>query len=474
MKSKKILLIPAMVAMLLSGCGKGDPAAGKNKIQFWGWGDEVEIQVFKDLVKQYNANNTDNIYVEYTVKPSASYVSSMDKILGQNKTPDIFYVGDGDVKRWATYDYLEDLTPYVAESTIIDLTDIWEEGVNRYRYNTTTKSSEATDPLFCLPKDIGPTVIYYNVPAFRAVGITIISKPASECTEAEKHGFNKDTMTFNNRISMTVEEEYELAKLLTKSYNSSSPTTYGFYTEWWFNYVWSVGGDCLTKDPDGTYHWTLGSTEPNGTAEHPLPSNRQMFKQFIDRSVTQHVMPNPSTVSSAAKVSAFERQSVAMLVGLRAHVPEFRKNCRFEWDVAPLSHQDGGELAGHSGSMGFGISKKVSQERKNNAFKFMEYLAGPEGQRATAKSGFNLPNQKSISRTEDFLQTNQYPHNSIVFVEAAEYQTEGDWAYLVDNLWIDDWARDLNGPVLDGTMTLDQFFAKHQTATDEYLNAHYR
>ena len=102
MKSKKILLIPAMVAMLLSGCGKGDPGAGKNKIQFWGWGDEVEMQVFKDLVKQYNANNTDYIYVEYTVKPTASYVSSMDKILGQNKTPDIFYVGDGDVNKFIT------------------------------------------------------------------------------------------------------------------------------------------------------------------------------------------------------------------------------------------------------------------------------------------------------------------------------------------------------------------------------------
>ena len=397
MKSKNVLLIPSLVALLLSGCGKGDPATGKFKIKFWGWGDEVETQVFKDLVKSYNANNTDDIYVEYVVKPSANYVSSMDMILNQvKKVPDIFYVGDGDVKRWASYGYLEDITSYVAASEIIDLDDIWEEGVNRYRYNTSTKTSNPTDPLYCLPKDIGPTVIYYNVPAFRNAGVTIISKPESECTEAEKHGFNKDTMTFNNRISMTVEEEYELAKLLTREFNPSSTTTYGFYTEGWFNYVWSVGGDCLVRDPDGTYHWTLGKTEANELNGVTLPSNREMFKHFIDRSVVERVMPNPSTVSSAAKVSAFERQNVAMLVGLRAHVPEFRKNCRFEWDVAPLSHQEGGRLAGHSGSMGFGISKKISQDRKDAAFKFMEYLAGPEGQKATAKSGFNLPTKRVL------------------------------------------------------------------------------
>ncbi len=468
MKFKRLLLVAASAMLLTSGCS--DPLAeGKTKIDFWGWGDATEIAVFKDLVRKYNETNTDGVYVTYTVKPSSSYVSTMDKILGQNKTPDIFYVGDGDIKRWVTYEYLEDLTPYINDSTIIDVDDIWEEGLNRYRYNATTKSSSETDPIYCLPKDIGPTVIYYNVDAFKDVGVNIISVPENECNDAQKHGFNKETMTFNNRISMTVDEELELAKILTKKYNSNSRTTYGYYTEWWFNYVWSVGGDCLSQDEDGTYHWTLGDTTPHGS----LPSNREMFQHFIDLSIKEEVMPKPSTVSSARKVSAFEKQEMAMLVGLRAHVPEFRKRCGFEWDVAPLSHEEGGVLAGHSGSMGFGISKKSSKTNKDAAFKFMEYLAGPVGQAATAESGFNLPNQKSLANSEVFLQTNQYPRNSIVFVEAAEYQHEGDWAYLVDNLWIDDWAGDLNGPVLDGTMTLEAFFSKHQAATDAYLNAHY-
>lgn len=474
----KLFLIPLMASMMLITSCKKDPAAGKNKIKFWGWGDETEIEVFKDLVKKYNDENQENIYVEYTVKPSDSYVSTMDKILSQNKTPDIFYVGDGDIKRWATYDYLEDLTPYIEQSKIIDLDDIWEEGLNRYRYNPQTKKSGLeAGKIFCLPKDIGPTVIYYNVDAFTKAGINIISIPEKDCTPEQKHGFNKALMTFNNRISMTVEEELELAKLLTKSINPSSPTKYGYYTEWWFNYVWSVGGDCLGKNENGDYIWTLGDTTPHKTVindvEVPLPSNRELFEHFVNLSVVEKVMPNPSTVSSARKATYFRNQNVAMLVGLRAHVPAFRKGCNFNWDVAPLSHAENGHLAGHSGSMGFGISKKISQDKKDASFKFMEYLAGPEGQTKTAESGFNLPNQISVSKTEAFLQTDQKPKNSIIFVEAAEYQTEGDWAYLVDNKWIDIWSGTLNGDVLDGKMTIDEFFAKFQAATDEYLKNNY-
>ena len=469
MKKCKFISLALAMSTLLSLASCSDPAEGKLKIQFWGWGDDVEIQVFKDLVQKYNKTNQDNIYVEYTVKPSDDYVGTMDKVLSQKRTPDIFYVGDGDIKRWATYNYLEDLTEYVKNSQIIDLNDIWAEGVNRYRYDAINKTSESDDPLFCLPKDIGPTVIYYNVDAFEKVGINIISKPAGQCTPEENHGFNKDTMTFNNRISMTVEEELELAKLLTQSYNPNSPTKFGYYTEWWFNYVWSVGGDCLGKNEAGDYIWTLGDDTPHGT----LPSNRDMFEHFINLAVKEKVMPNPSTVSAARKVTYFRNQNVAMLVGLRAHVPAFRTGCKFNWDVAPLSHVEGGSLAGHSGSMGFGISKKVDQEHKDAAFKFMEFLAGPEGQTATAESGFNLPNQISVSNTEAFLQTNKSPANSIVFVEAANYQTEGDWAYLVDNKWIDIWSGTLNGSVLDGDMTIDEFFANFQKATDDYLKANY-
>ena len=41
-------------------------------------------------------------------------------------------------------------------------------------------------------------------------------------------------------------------------------TDYGYFTEWWFNYGWSVGGDCLTDlSGEGDWNFSLLDASPN-------------------------------------------------------------------------------------------------------------------------------------------------------------------------------------------------------------------
>ena len=54
------------------------------------------------------------------------------------------------------------------------------------------------------------------------------------------------------------------------------------------------------------------------------------------------------------------------------------------------------------------------------------------------------------------------PKNAVVFIEAAEVQTPGDWWYLKDKKWIDDWAGLLNGDVRNGKKSLSEFFASNE------------
>ena len=54
------------------------------------------------------------------------------------------------------------------------------------------------------------------------------------------------------------------------------------------------------------------------------------------------------------------------------------------------------------------------------------------------------------------------PRNSKIFLKAAEIQGAGDWWYLADNAWIDDWAGVLNGDVRNGKKTMTEFFASQQ------------
>lgn len=86
---------------------------------------------------------------------------------------------------------------------------------------------------------------------------------------------DNEVMVFNDRIPMNWDETEDLAMLFTGSYNPKAGdenkgesavtkygTTYGFFQEWWFNYGWSVGGDCLV-DLSGNGDWSMGLLDPN-------------------------------------------------------------------------------------------------------------------------------------------------------------------------------------------------------------------
>lgn len=467
-----ILLLLILGSFFLYGCKDDDDPLkeGKTEIAFWGWGDKLEVEVFRQLVDTYNQTNDANVYVNYVQKPAASYESSMEQILSGTRAPDIFYVGDGSLKKWVELDFLYDITELVNKSEVIDLDDIWPQGIQRYRYDKTTKLSLETSPLYALPKDIGPTVIYYNVDALKVVGVTVVSKDLDDetITDEEKHGYNIEKKIFNNRIPMTWEEAQALSYLLTKSHNSNSPTDFGYYTEWWFNYVWSVGGDVVELNSENYYEWSLGKTTKNYSSSNvELPSNREAFKHFIDLSVVHKTSPKPNTISTTGKTNYFTSGKVAMMVDGRWSVVTIRRDAKFDWDVAPLPVHKDGVLAGHSGSMGFGIWKK--SKKVEAAFDFMEYMAGPEGQSAQAETGFNIPNQISIANTEVFLQPNKKPANAQAFIDAVAYQRAGDWAMLPDGAWINVWAPTLNGSVLNGELSLDEFFNRFAQKTNELL-----
>ena len=83
-------------------------------------------------------------------------------------------------------------------------------------------------------------------------------------------GVTSVVKVFNASIAMNWDEIEDLAQLLTLTKNKNNhnrrttrgdvATTYGYYTEWWFNYGWSVGGDCL-QDLTGEGTWTYGLTD---------------------------------------------------------------------------------------------------------------------------------------------------------------------------------------------------------------------
>ena len=560
--------------------GNYRPSSTVAQVEFWINGDEYELEVFQDLVDRFNKKYEGEIKVNLKQKPSDGYETAVQTALTGNKL-DIFYVGDAGYKSYAEEGLLYDITDLVANSPIYDLSTMWSNVVTRYKYDVNTKlSGTESGRYYGVPKDIGPTVIYYNETEFDNAGIKIISVAAEDLEAynngtADDRGNTKADMGlsavevkeygyfvvngqkyFNNQIPMSWDETVEVATILQNS--MSNPNAYGYFTEWWFNYGWTVGGDCIQYIPTtdanhggGWYDFTLSDATPNFivaddvagtvtvngnsykageiisyqdklglkttsvagesyskeiTAEvnalvsegklNKLPSQREAFTEFVRLAAKTTtvvdtvngvnlmgygITPTPSSIGTdAGKTQAFAQGEIGMLVDGRWDVTYFRdpdSGVNFTWDVCPLPmyreyNVDGfgaerevtvhGIEAGHSGSVGLCISN--NSKLKAASWKFIEFVGSEEGQSAQAQKGFAIPLQTELANTEVFLQSENMPRNSKIFIRAAEVQGAGDWWYLTDNAWIDDWAGVLNGDVRNGVKSMTEFFNSKQFA----------
>ncbi len=528
---------------------------GTSHVLFWGWGEEYEISIFNKLVSQFE-DLYPNIDVEFVTKPSGDYDSALITALSGRSGPDVFYCNERKLKSYVSQNLLEPLDSYLAKSTTVKEEEMWEGALTRYRVDSNTWASTDSAPLFALPKAVSPTVIYYNKDALAQVDVDIISAhyttegeedaPAyagekdldayntENKTEYPAKGFfllddkgeeipitlgkgtnavqdavniakNASKRIFNNRIAMTWDESVVLAGLMTKSYNASSITDYGYFTEWWFSYGWSVGGDCLAwDDSENCWKFTLGDKEkkwlydgefyreadlPEGANENGAKqmeySQFDAFRRFVQLSMSKtlevdgegnygyQIAPQPSTLGTdAAKASYFSAGKLAMLVDARFATVTIGNNVGddFDWDVAPLPKSPDGLEAGHSNSTG--IAVRAKSKVKNAAWLLAEYIAGRVGQEAQSKTGFCIPNQIDLAYEDGVFLGEQGPENSRVFINAAYYQKPGDWMYLADQAWISPWANLLNGDVRNGKVNITEFFNRVQSSTDNLLKGY--
>lgn len=564
--------------IVIDADGNVRPSAdGKETIvKFWGWGESGEKEVFERIVNEFNKKYEGSIKVKYTQRPSNGYGESLRTALIASSGPDVVYVQDNYFKSYVTNGLLKDITAQVNKSEWLKdyETTMFPNTMQRYKYNPVTTTSNADDPIYAVPKDLAPTALYYNKNMMANAGIEIISKSEADVKAALAAGQKKWTSgdeagldvkikayytdesgfkVFNNQIPMSWQECVELSNDLMAA-NSGK---YGFYSEWWFNYGWSVGGDCIeyieTNDATyngGYYKFTLQDASKNYIVKddctegvtvdgktynageilsyahkqmltdeqkakcNVLPSMREAFTEFVRLSQNKNttvdtvkmsdltdeyssladfygadakgnlsgyaISPNPTTIAADGKNGYFTSGKVGLLVTTMSAVKQVRANMKDDWDVAPMLvykeyNDDGTEVlvhgvqAAHSGSVGIALNAKTKKE--NAAFLFASYIASEFGQSIQADEGFAIPLQKSVANSDVYLKPNQKPANIKVFIDACYYETPGDWWYLRDKKWIDDWAGLLNGDVRNAKKTLSDFYASNEfTKTQGILN----
>ncbi len=335
-----VLLILGTVA-----CGNGGKqgnSRGKVQLTFWAVINENNQSLMKQIVDEFNETN-ENYFVKLVPKTSGYSASLGGTLKGQNP-PNIVQIDDRYFKGYVEEKYLTNLEQFfedgkgqngeVRKASTLDLDGVLDTAIERYRYDAETGYAGGDSPLYAMPAGLTPGVMYYNVTAMKDGGVNIIS-----ISEEEVASYNAENGTnylakafeiydtapakeltakdgkyyvYNNQIPMSWEELVQAASLFTKSYNASSPTTYGFFNEWWFTFGWGVGGDCLEWDEEqGQYVMALGDEAKNYlvTGTDGVSVNGKSYKEgqilsYADKNYVNKVM-NDSSHAEYAQISAY-------------------------------------------------------------------------------------------------------------------------------------------------------------------------
>ncbi len=555
------------------GTGGGTGSSGKTQITFAYFAGEDEAAVLEAAIAWYNANDgeRDGIYVTSNPKPGTSYVDYIETLVGTNKGPDLFLVGDRYIKRWssASYPLLTNLDGYIEGDADMQasLDKMWASAVWRNQYDAANNTNNDDDPMVALPRDLSPTSLYYNQTMFEKHGIKCISVDREDIEafnngapdrngktkddygitiDVLARGFQRDMMyemdnswyepsygsdgkiaeniIFNNRIAMSWDEVEDLGRIFTAKYNTaltSSDTTWGYYTEWWFSYGWGVGGDCL-EDTTGNGDWTftLGdktkrklvfnadgsyATDARGKAlflkesewstyqlgagqylGEVLPTQYEAFERFynlgrpIEYGGLEIAMRQQADIGTSTAHRFFIDQRVAMIVQPSTVITAFNADCQFTWDVAPLpmyiEYADAwsdeivnqGVQIGHSAETSIGVWSK--SPNKEAAYKVAKYFSAGYAQDLQAQAGYFLPNDIEKAQTTYVnAWSGKSPKNISILTEIATLQQPADWWYMTSNDWIDEWATPLNTEYRESAYTVQQFFDAYTDATNAIL-----
>lgn len=408
------------------------------ELEFVGWGGPEEGQVFQQLVDTFNANNPD-VVIKYTQIPS-DYIVALNTMIAGDTAPDIAYIPDGDFSAFVSRGQLVNIQELVDASENISVENIWPSALGRYLWDDESNSL-GTGDLYALPKDIGPTAMYINVDLFEEMGVEL--PPADRAMTWDEFLEKATQLTVDSEGRHPGEEGFDI----------NNVEVWGVGDMWHENIIYGNGGRIISEDAR-----TFVAADDQNTID--------ALQWIADLTHVYQVHPTSQQTSSMSVGQMFESGRLAMTTNGRWATTNFRNTLPFEWDVRYNVVGPSGQLTtynnqadcpstGWSGSVGIAIIAGTDgEEHADLAYRFIEFIAGPEGQTEQAALGFQIPNQLDLANSDVFLQPDQMPANAEIFLELARCQMPGPWTQTpLFGQWFDDqwWNGVFPAVVTDGT-----------------------
>ena len=359
------------------GTGEDSRARRSGQISVLVWGEPTELQGYRSVVEAFQE-------VEPGIDVNLIETGDRDDLLTRLSTsfaggtpPDLFLLNYRFVGQYQARGVLEPVERRVESSAAFEPEDFYPQALEAFTFDGV---------LTCLPQNISSLVVYYNEDLFRAAGL---SEP---------------------RAGWTFYEMTQIARQLTLDEDGDgSPEQYGLGVEPTIirlaPFIWSNGGS-LVDDEGSPARFTLDE-----------PAAAEVLQAFFDLRERHRVIPTEREVEGQPDEERFLNGTTAMVLSSRRETPSFRTITDFEWDVAPLPIFR--EPAGILHSDAYCMARDSADQ--DDAWRFMEFALGPEGQRITAEAGRTVPSLIDVANSEAFLDPRQPPANSQVFLDTIEH-----------------------------------------------------
>ena len=146
---RRVLLVASCLLLLLSGCTNNKE---ETKIQFASWGSKTEVEIIKDVIKDFEMKNP-NIKVEFLHIPQ-NYFQKIHLLFASNTEPDVIFINN---QYLPVYANANRLLPLEFDHTPFD-----KKAISSLSYNGVN---------YAIPRDISLLVIYYNKDLFRKANL---------------------------------------------------------------------------------------------------------------------------------------------------------------------------------------------------------------------------------------------------------------------------------------------------------------
>ena len=343
----------------------------------WVSGDPEETQAFVDVAEAFEASQ-DAIDVDLVVIAERDdLIARLSTSLAGGEPPDLFLMNYRYLGQFEAKGAIEPVGPYLDGSSAFSAGDFYPEAMSVFQNDGVQT---------CMPQNVSSLVTYYNADLFEEAGV-----------EPPADGWTWDDMT------------KKATELTQDTDGDGTVDVYGMGTDVEIirlaPFIWSNGGD-VVDDPEQPTRFAIGSLR----AIQPIQA-------FLDLRGVLGVTPTDEEAESADFETRFLEGSLAMMMESRKVVPAFRTITDFEWDVAPLPvHRQPATIL-HSDA----YCMTAGGEHPDEAWRYLEFALGPEGQRIAAATGRTVPSLREVAESDAFLDPELPPANSQVFLDNIAY-----------------------------------------------------